>query len=117
MSAEVDITNMATLATFDPTSAVADVLDRYASLILVQIKANWPVKTGYSQAQWTTALETFPGGVLLRITNGADYAGYVRVKGSGEIVLDEITLPLVDDLMPELVDAIMDAIVSMWGKA
>ena len=86
-----------------PTFAeLSKVLTQWEIRIEARIRAVWPVDTGYSQSLWN--VRTWKDGKrwVIVIRNSAEYAGFVRVKGTQDLVIHEDVLPIIEDLLPDM---------------
>jgi len=86
--------------------ALADVLSEWEERINERVRAVWPVDTGYSLSRWRVRTWMDKRKIVLTVRNDADYAGFVRIKGTQDLVVYEEVVPVLDELLPAMRDAV-----------
>ena len=63
------------------TPVEIDVIKQESNAQIRVIRRNWPVRTGYSRAGWTSYVNPSPGQVAVVFENRVYYSGWVTKKG------------------------------------
>lgn len=98
-----------------PTAIVKQVLSDYGVKVLQAVKSAWPTDSGKSAGAWTSDVSVSGSTITLTLTNDSGYAGYITVKGSKTLAIDEVTREVIDRYLPTMAADIAKALAAAYS--